>query len=194
MQFVSRSFGDGSDVGREFHLNRVSVVGTTGSGKTTFATRLGGVLGIPHIELDALNWSGNWTAVPPEVFRARVREAVNSNQWVIDGNYSAVRDLVWGRAEMIVWLDYPLRVILTRLVRRTARRIAFDEPCCNGNRESLRMALSRDSIIWWALSTYRRRRREYPGLLTAHQARGAQVVRLRSTKEAEEWMATHRRI
>ena len=84
---------------------------------------------------------------------------------MVEGNYRAVRDLVWPRADCIVWLNYSLALILKRLLRRTARRIVTREPCCNGNRESLRMALSKDSIILWALQTYHRKRREYPLLL-----------------------------
>jgi len=68
-------------------MNRVSVVGTTGSGKTTFAAKLGEALAIPHVELDALNWSSNWTPASPEVFRSRVKDVADAERWVIDGNY-----------------------------------------------------------------------------------------------------------
>ncbi len=176
-------------MGQPLSMNRVSVVGTTGSGKTTFAAKLGEALAIPHVELDALNWSSNWTPASPEVFRSRVKDVADAERWVIDGNYSAARDLVWGRADTIIWLNYSLRVTLSRLLRRTARRIVLGESCCNGNRESLSKALSRDSIIWWALRSYRRRRREYPRLLKAREAAGTWVVKLRSPKEAEKWLA-----
>jgi len=84
---------------------RVAVIGTTGSGKTTLARHIAKRRGIPHIELDALHWEANWTETPLTVFRARVSEAVAPPAWITDGNYSKVRDIVWGRADTIIWLS-----------------------------------------------------------------------------------------
>jgi adenylate kinase family enzyme len=169
-------------------MNRISIVGTTGSGKTTLAAELARILGCPHIELDALNWRPGWTAVPSDVFRQDVVEAVETPRWVTEGNYRSVRDLVWERADCVVWLNYRLSLILTRLLRRTARRIVTAEPCCNGNRESLRLVLSRDSIVLWALQTHGRRRREYPAQLSHCAAQGKTVVIHRSPKETRAWL------
>jgi len=73
------------------------VVGTSGSGKTTFARRLAAGLGIPHVELDALHWEPEWTEATDEVLRARVAEATAQDAWVVDGNCSRVRAMS-GRA------------------------------------------------------------------------------------------------
>ena len=89
-------------------MRRVNVVGSTGSGKTTFGTELARRLVIPHVELDALSWEANWVTVPTPVFRERVSAAVAAGRWVVDGNYSATRDLVWARADTVVWLDFRL--------------------------------------------------------------------------------------
>jgi len=169
-------------------MKRISVVGTSGSGKTTIAGKLAGILRIPHIELDSLNWEANWTQMPRDVFRSRVLEAVSADRWVVDGNYSKARDLVWERADTVVWLNFSLPVILNRLLSRTFRRVVIGEECCNGNRERLSQALSRDSIILWALQTYKRRRAEYPPLLAALEQRGVRTIRLHSPKEADRWL------
>jgi adenylate kinase family enzyme len=157
---------------------RVAVIGTSGSGKTTFSSQLAARLGVPHIELDALSWEADWVATPGPVLRDRVTAAVAGETWVIDGNYSATRDLVWGRADTVIWLDLPLRVVMWRVVNRTVRRVARGDLLWSGNRERMGMALSRDSIILWALTTYHRRRRDYPRLLA--QRPELHVVRLRS--------------
>src|SRR3990172_8915485 len=101
---------------------RVAVVGTTGTGKSTLARHLAHRLTVPHVELDALYWGPNWTPVPADLFRQRAAQAVAADAWVIDGNYHVVRDLVWSRATTVVWLDYPLSLILARLLKRTGRR------------------------------------------------------------------------
>src|SRR5215213_5524259 len=85
---------------------RIVVVGTSGSGKTTLARELAQRCSLPHIEMDALHWGPNWTEAPIEVFRQRVELALEAPGWVVDGNYSKLRNLVWRRAELIVWLDY----------------------------------------------------------------------------------------
>jgi adenylate kinase family enzyme len=171
-------------------MERVSVIGTSGSGKTTFAGRLARILRVPHIELDSLSWEAGWTPVPRDIFRSRLSEAINADRWVVDGNYGKdARDLIWERADTVVWLNYSLPVILYRIVRRTLSRIIFGEECCNGNRETLLRALSRESIILWALQTYHRRRAEYPPLLAAMEQRGAQTIKLHSPKQADRWLA-----
>src|SRR5919106_628268 len=91
-----------------FPYRRVNVVGTTASGKTTFARALAARLGVPHVELDALHWEADWQEAPDAVMRHRVRQAVAADAWVVDGNYSAIRDLVWERAEAGNWLDFRL--------------------------------------------------------------------------------------
>lgn len=146
---------------------------------------------MPHVELDALHWEPNWTEAPDEVLRERVKNAIAGDGWVVDGNYATVRDLVWGRAQAVVWLDLPLRTILWRYLRRTVRRVARRQELWAGNRERLTTHLfSRDSLLWWILTTYRRRRAEYPALLAARPDLVA--VRLRSSGAADRWLARQR--
>ncbi len=148
-------------------MRRLNVVGTSSSGKTTLALALAERLAIPCIELDALHWEPNWSEAPDEVMRERVRSAISGEEWVVDGNYSAIRDLVWARADTVVWLDLPLPTILARYARRTIRRILLRQQLWSGNRERLGFLLGRDSLLWWILGTYRRRRRDYPVLLAS---------------------------
>lgn len=170
---------------------RLAVVGTTGSGKTTLAHHLAQLLEIPHVELDALYWDPDWTPAPLAVFRERTAQALSSDRWAVDGNYSKVRDIVWSRAGTIVWLDYALPLILGRLVLRTLRRSVAREELWSGNRETLWKAFfSRDSILLWALQTYRRRRREYPVLFTMPEYAHLTVVRLRSPRATDEWLSS----
>lgn len=170
-------------------MRRITVIGTTGSGKTTVARRLAELLGISHIELDALHWEPEWQAAPADVLRARVTAAVAGEAWVTDGNYALVRDLVWSRADTLVWLDYRLPRVLWQVTARTARRIVTGEPLWSGNRERLRMALSRDSILLWALRTYRLRRRDFPVLLRAPGAAHLRCFRFRTPRRTRAWLA-----
>jgi adenylate kinase family enzyme len=146
-------------------LRRVAVVGTSCSGKTTFAAALAAGLQALHIELDALHWRADWVPAPREDFRKAVASATSAERWVSDGNYSVVRDLVWGRATALIWLDYPFTTVLRRALYRTARRALLREELYSGNRETFsRALLSRDSILWWVVTTWGRRRRDYPEL------------------------------
>jgi adenylate kinase family enzyme len=167
----------------------LAIVGTSGSGKTTLAHRLALQLGVPHIELDALNWGPNWTPVPQEVFRIATSRALAGSAWVTDGNYRAVRDIAWSRADTVVWLDYPLVVIIARVTWRTIRRAITREELWNGNRERFRQAFfGRESIIWWALSTYSRRKKEYPVLFGQPEYGHLRIVRLSSPRAAQQWL------
>ncbi len=122
-------------------MNRIAVVGTSGSGKTTLAQALEQRLKLPVIELDSIHWGPNWTPIPPEQLRQHLILLLNSPRWVVDGNYSLVRDLVWAQADTLIWLDYALPVVLWLLVRRTFERIARRQVLWNGNRENIKELL-----------------------------------------------------
>jgi adenylate kinase family enzyme len=141
------------------------------------------------VELDALHWEPNWTMAALETFRARVAAAVSGEAWVVEGNYAKVRDLVWPRAESLVWLDYPLWLIMGRLTRRMISRVATRELLWGTNRERLRdHLLSKDSLFLWALKTQPRYRREFPELLAQPQHAHLQLIRLTSPSKTMAWL------
>lgn len=172
-------------------LRRVAVVGATGSGKTRLAQALARRLAVRHVELDALFWEPGWRPADREVFRARVAAALACPGWVTDGNYHPVRDLVWRPATALIWLDYPLPLVLWRLARRTARRLMTREELWNGNRERLsENLLSRDSLFLWALQSHPRQRREYPAELARPEYAHLAVVHLRRPHETDQWLTS----
>lgn len=169
---------------------RIVVVGTTGSGKTTMARRLSARLHVPHIELDALNWGPGWQPRPRKEFLRSVAEATAGPAWVLDGNYSVTRDIVWPRAQLVVWLDFSLPRIMWQLWWRTWRRAFTREELWNGNVDRLLPHFtSRDSLFWWALSTYRRRRRTYERYISEGTYPHLRIVRLTSPSKANAWFA-----
>ncbi len=169
--------------------SRIAVVGTSGSGKTTTARRISQILGIPHIELDALHWGPNWTSTETPILRERVAEAVSGEQWVLDGNYRAVRDIVWQRATTIIWLDYPFWLVMWRIFSRTLIRSLRRQELWNGNRESFRMGfLSRESVIVWSFNTYHRRRKEYPILFQQPEHSHLTILQQHSPNQTEKWL------
>ena len=167
---------------------RLVVIGVSGSGKTTFAGQIARKLSLPHIELDALYWEPDWQASSRPVFRGRVQAATAAEAWVVDGNYSHSRDIVWSRASHLVWLDYSLPRVMWRVVSRTVRRIVSQQELWSGNRESLRGSLGRDSIVWYALTNYHRRRREYPALLAGAEFEHLTVYRFSRPQQASRWL------
>lgn len=172
-------------------MERVIVVGTSCSGKTTLAKQLALALGAPHVELDGIHWMPGWQERPVEEMRQMAGEAAAAERWVMDGNYGAVRDIVWGRATTVVWLNYPFRVVLWRCLRRTIRRAITQEELFSGNRESFRKSfLSRESIILWAVTSHRRVRREYRRILDGGEFPHLRVVELRGPAEAEALVAS----
>lgn len=137
-------------------MQRVSIVGCSGSGKTTVGRRLAESLGTDCVELDSIFHQPGWTELATEEFRRRVADVVAGDAWVIDGNYSAVRDLVWQRADTVVWLDLPRGLVMRRVVLRTLRRAVTRQTLWNGNREPLtnfyRLDPERNIIRWsWAM-------------------------------------------
>ena len=168
---------------------RVSVIGTSGSGKTTFAAELARRLGCRHIDLDAINWQADWkdlNAHDPEEFRRRVAEAVANEAWVACGNYSKVRDLVQARATHLVWLDYPRALVMARVLKRSFVRAWTGDELWpgTGNRETFARWLDKEHPIRWAWDTYADRKRRY-GAMMADPA----LARLSRHRMTRPWEA-----
>ena len=168
---------------------RIAIIGTTGAGKTTLSRRLARLIDAPVIELDALHWGPHWTPAPAAQFRAAADVATRGDRWVADGNYGKVRDLVWGRADTLIWLDYPLVVNFWRLTRRNLGRIATGEELWHGNRESFRTQFfARDSLYVWAAQSHGRHRREWLALLATAPYAHLAVARFRTPGATERWL------
>ena len=168
---------------------RILVYGATGSGKTTLARRIGDVMGLPwHSADDEIGWLPGWVERPRQEQRDLAADLARSDEWVLDTAYGHWRDVVLPRVELIVALDYPRLVSLTRLLRRTVRRIVTHELACNGNRESLRQTLSTQSIIVWHFRSFRGKRER----IDVWQADplAPHVIRLRSPRMTEEWVSS----
>jgi len=163
---------------------RIVVIGISGAGKSSFARALATGLGAPHVELDALHWEANWTPASPEAFAARVEAATAGSAWVVDGNYSAVRNIVWGRATHLVWLDYARLPIMLRVIRRSVQRAVSQRELWNGNREDWRAWFRPSHPIRWAWSQWRGRRQSLEAVLADGAYAHLHVLRLRRPREA----------
>jgi adenylate kinase family enzyme len=174
---------------------RILVIGTSSAGKSTLAASLSGLLGIPWIELDELYWSAGWRPKAPEDFLELVRQAVAGETWVADGNYSTVRPAVFARANVIVWLNYPLPLVFWRGLMRAVRRSWTGQVLWHGNRESFRQVFfSRDSILLWILTTHRKRAREFRALQQDARAAGIRWIEFRRPSEATAWVQKLREV
>ena len=168
---------------------RIVVIGASGSGKTTFASQVAGKLAYNHIELDAIHWLPDWQELPWDEMLTQVQQMTDQEQWVCDGNYSQLRNMLWQRADTIIWLNYPFPTVFWRLLRRTLQRSFGKVELWNGNRESWRMSfLSRDSILLWLLQSYPRHLREIPQLLAQPQHAHLKVLRFQRPVQAEHWL------
>lgn len=176
---------------KPFPYKRIVVIGTTSSGKSTLGKQIADKLALGFVELDALHWEPNWQEADLHVFRDRVENATRSKGWVVAGNYSVVRDIIWSRAEAIIWLDYPFHIAFWRLLTRTIRRAVTQEVLWNGNRESFWWHLklwSEESLFHWLFKTYWRRKREIPILLARPEHQHLKLFHFKQSGETEKWL------
>lgn len=167
-------------------FSRIVVVGTTGSGKTTLAVRLSEKLGLKRIELDSIHWRPNWREIDRQDFVRLVGVEVSGDKWVVDGNYRAVRDLVWSRSEALVWLDYSFTRNFWQLFSRSLHRLVTEKELWAGNRESWALFFSRKSILVWFFQTYWRRKRDYPQLFSDPKYAHLKIIRIKHPGELEK--------
>ena len=166
-------------------MDRITIIGTSCSGKTTLAKKLSQKLHIPHIELDVLFWKKNWQIEERDQFRKKVSRVVEQDTWVIDGNLSIVRDIVWARADTIIWLDYPFYVIFLQALARSIKRIVTKEKLFADNVESFKQTFfSKNSILYWICVSHLDYKRTYTQLLKNSEK---EIIILKSTKEKNEF-------
>ncbi|MEU9339346.1 adenylate kinase [Streptomyces sp. NPDC048290] len=169
-------------------MDRILVVGVTGAGKSTLARALGDRLGLPYHELDGLYYDGPGWSVNPS-FAEEVRRFAAGPRWVVDSlGYPEVRDLLWERADTVLWLDYPRRVVMPRVLRRSLRRSAGREVLFGGNRETWAGWLSREHPVRWSWSQHAARHREIARRVADPRFAPLRAVRLRHPGETAAWL------
>lgn len=172
-------------------MRKINVIGTTGSGKSTFAKRLASEIEVPYIQMDQLFWKPYWTESTDAEFLPKVAKAVSGAAWVIDGNYSRANDIKWQHADTIIWLDFSYVRTLMQLFKRTiSRQVSRQELWEDtGNRESfLRSFASKDSIFLWFFKNYSRNKLRYAALMSSPKLEHINFIRLRSPKDVDQFL------
>lgn len=173
-------------------ISKINVIGTSGTGKSTFAKKLSEDLSIPYLEMDKIFWLPNWTWPTDEAFFSNLKQALDQPTWVLDGNYTRTVPIKWEKIDLVIWLDYSFPVTLFQAVKRASLRAWTKEELWEGtgNRESFRKSFfSKESIIWWTIKTHRKVRKKYEKYISDQKFEHIKFVRLRSHAEAKSFLA-----
>lgn len=169
---------------------RILVYGVTGSGKSHAARRIAEIHGLPLVLADELAWQPGWRQVDAAAQREIFTRLVAGDRWVFDTAYGIWRDVVLSRVDLIVALDYPRWLSLSRLLTRTVHRMVTREPVCNGNVESVRQVFSRDSIIVWHFRSFTRKRRRIREW--SSEPAGPPILTFGRPRDLDRWLAAGR--
>ena len=179
------------DVDRLSQINRVNVIGTAGSGKSTLGRRFADLFGLPFVEMDGVYFGPDWSESPDEVFFPKIQAVTEQSRWVLDGNYSRTTPIKWRQVQLVVWLDMPLVLTVLRVSARCVTRSFTKTEIWpgTGNRETLRKAFfSRESVILWAMISYRRNRQRYAEMTACPDYEHIWFVRLQSPPEVAAFL------
>jgi adenylate kinase family enzyme len=165
-------------------MRRVLVIGSGGSGKSTFARRLGERLGLEVIHLDKVYWRPGWVETPKDEWRRMVEELCGREEWVMDGNYSGTLDLRMNACDTLVFLDLPRTLCTWRVLKRAVVYRGGGRPdMAEGCRENFNL-----EFLMWVWNYPRRSRPKVLSLIEKH-AHEKRIVRLRSRAEVEKFLA-----
>jgi adenylate kinase family enzyme len=175
-------------------VNRISVVGSSGSGKTRMAGLIAASLDIPHLELDSVYHQRNWTPLPDVEFLARASSFAEQERWVVDGNYtsSGVLDAMWKRADTVLWLDPSKATVMWQGATRALLRGLAGTELWNGNRERLRNLLRpepEENVLLWSWTHFERIRTKYENRMRDPSWSHLRFVRLRSRAEQRQFLS-----
>lgn len=167
---------------------RVVFFGVTGSGKSTAAQRYAAATGLPLTSVDSgIGWLPGWIEREHAEQLRMVEGIAAGDAWVLDSCYGKWAHLLLPHAEAIIALDYPRWISLSRLLRRTMRRMVLREEVCNGNVESFRRVVARDSIIRWHFTSFERKRER----IREYEAAELPVLRFRHPRQLERWLQNY---
>jgi len=169
------------------YMQKIVIIGTSCSGKTTLAKTISSKLNIRHIELDRLHWKPNWIKREAEDFKSLVNREIKEKSWVAEGNYSAVREALWSSSTTIIWLNYSFATVLYRAISRSFKRAVTKEVLFSENTESFKHSfLSKESIILWVVKTHSKNKERYLKLLYNKPYSEKQVIQLTSQAETNQ--------
>lgn len=172
-------------------MKRIVIIGATGTGKTTLANQVSNKLALDFVDLDELHWMPGWQVRDAADFKQCVANAVAADGFAVSGNYREVRDIIWARADTVVWLNYPFWFVFCRLLRRSLLRVVDERKVCNGNTETWAKFLSHDSIMVWLFKSYWRRKRGIRAILDNPSAYPhITFLEFKNPKDTQKWL-TH---
>ena len=173
-------------------MKRINVVGTSASGKSTFSKVLAQKLELSYIELDDLFWLDNWGESSDPNFFEKLQQSIDlaPNGYVIDGNYSRTEEIKWQEIDTVIWLDLPFHINLFRSVKRALLRVVSKQKLWpnSNNQESLRMILTKDSIIWWMIKTHKKNQHKYLQMMQSSEYANIHWIRLSSRSEIKNFL------
>ncbi len=164
-------------------MNRILVIGSSGSGKSTFANRLGELLSLEVIHLDSLFWSSGWVETPKDEWRTKVAKTLHGDSWIIDGNYSATMDLRLPVCDTVIFLEIPRIICVYRILKRVVIYKKGSRPDIpEGCDEKFDWDFIK--IVW----NYPTRSKPKVEVLLKNLAINKTIIRLKSKKEIERFL------
>lgn len=162
-------------------MERVMIIGPCGAGKSTLAFRLSEQLGLPLIHMDKLAWKPGWVDRSNDELRQILLPLVTRERWLIEGNYGSTLPDRLPHADTVVYLDYPIRLCLARLVRRLWRYRGCARPDMTEDCPE-RLDLG---FLWYVLRWNEEAR---PRIEERVAPYADKLVRLRSPRETRDWL------
>jgi adenylate kinase family enzyme len=162
-------------------VHRVAILGSGGSGKSTFSQTMAQITGLPLFHLDEYYWRPGWVQTPPEEWRHVQGALVAHERWIIEGNYSGTYDLRLPRVDTVIVLSPPRRVCVYRVVKRVVVNWHRDVQAA-GCPERLDI-----SFVHWVWRFPKEQRPLLDQALARYAGRFT-VVELTSTKSAQRYL------
>jgi lipopolysaccharide biosynthesis glycosyltransferase/adenylate kinase family enzyme len=171
-------------------MRRIVLIGASCSGKTTLGGSIAKRLGLPFTEFDAIAWRPKWSSPSDEELLAMVKSRTASDGWVIEGLFPEHEDLVWSKADTIIWLNYPMSLVFFRALWRTAKRCITRERLGEHNVETWRRTFfSSNSQLLWVIECWRKFRRDVPRMFRQPKYQHLRTFTFSHPRQTEAWLA-----
>lgn len=169
-------------------FNKTIIIGSSCSGKTTLGKRLAKITHAKIIDIDELHWKPNWQSTPSAQLIPKIEKEIwGEPRWIISGNYRETMPTTMPQATCVIWLDYPLTLLLRRMLKRTIIRVITQQEICNGNKETIKGTFfEKNNLFSYTIRTYPKRKQQFPQIIKTYPH--LKFIQIKSPKQLEKFI------
>ena len=136
-------------------MERICIIGGSGTGKTTLSNNLGKELNLPVYHIDGIHHLKDWEIRDKNERDQIILEKVSQSKWIIDGTYRSTLQQRLEKADCVIYLDYSTFAQIIGILKRFIKNHGKEKEEIPGCKERMNW-----KFFWFVVNWRKTRRSE----------------------------------